>query len=47
MDETEFVINPYDADDLSELFDNFCEENSLANDTVDNIIVSCCYEEEA
>ena len=47
MDETEFIINAYDVDELSELFDNFCEENSLANDTVANIVVSCCYKEEA
>lgn len=47
MDETEFIINAYDDDELSELFDEFCKENNLANNTVDNIVVSCCYEEEA
>ena len=33
-DETEFSIKAYDVDELEELFDNFCKENELANNTV-------------
>lgn len=33
-DETEFTINAYDLDELEELFDNFCKENKIANNTV-------------
>lgn len=33
-DETEFSICAYDADDLEDLFEEFCKENKIRSDTV-------------
>lgn len=33
-DDTELTIRAYDLDELEELFDDFCVENNIANDTV-------------
>lgn len=38
-DETEFDISACDVDELEELFQNFCQENGFAVDTVTDVYV--------
>ena len=33
-DEAELAIRAYDLDELNELYDDFCRENKMTNDTV-------------
>lgn len=38
-DETEFLISAYDANELSELFSNFCKENGFSKNSVLHCVV--------
>lgn len=46
-DETQFQINAYDVDELTELFSEFCRENLIAKNTVTNISIVRLYVEKA
>ncbi len=47
LDETQFLINAYNADELTELFLEFCKENNLYQNTVVGITIVHVYENKA
>ncbi len=47
VDETQFHINVYDVNELTELFSEFCKENNVPKNTVTSITVVQLYEEKA
>ena len=38
-DETEFCINAWDKEELAELFEDFCESESIINATINSISI--------
>ena len=47
LDETQFLINAYNADELTELFLEFCKENNLHQNTVIGLTIVRVYENKA
>lgn len=47
VDETQFLINAHDTEELAELFECFCLENGLEANTVNNIYIVNLYKDEA
>lgn len=46
-DETQFHINTYDVNELTELYSEFCKENNIPKNTVTSISIVQLYEEKA
>lgn len=46
-DETQFHINAYDVNELTELFSEFCKENNIPNNTVTSINIVQIYAKKA
>lgn len=46
-DETQFLINSYDVNELTQLYSDFCKENNIPNNTVTYITIVQFYEEKA
>ena len=47
LDETQFIINSYDVDELTKLFLEFCKENNIRQNTVTSITIVKVHEGKA
>ena len=39
LDETEFTIEPYNVDELTKLYHQFCKEEQIAHDTIQGVTI--------